>query len=386
MKRERTRFQGVYQRKSETRRNPLEGKPDVCFDITYKAEGRKIWEKVGWKSEGYTAQGASQVRIERMQAIRHGDLLQSPPAEPPRCKTFQEAWSIYKEKWLPNIARPDADVGRYHTHLQPRFADTPLNEIRPMDLENLKLDLTGKGLSPQTIKHVLSLLRRIYNKMVQWEFYDGRIPTASVKMPKVDNARTRFLTTDEADRLLMSLKGRSLDWWRMASISLGTGMRLGEILALIRSDIDLENGIVHVRDTKKGGSRMAHMTEYARAIFREMPPLSPPSLLFPTSNGTQRHSTEISKTFSLAVRDLGLNEGITDDRQKVVFHTLRHTFASWLAIEGVPLYNISKMMGHHSLQMTQRYAHLCPDANREAIKKLDLLVGRSHSKSMATSL
>jgi integrase len=56
-----------------------------------------------------------------------------------------------------------------------------------------------------------------------------------------------------------------------------------------------------------------------------------------------------------------MNEGVTDARQKVVFHTLRHTFASWLVMRGVPLYDVAKLMGHNTIVMTQRYGHLAPD-------------------------
>jgi integrase len=93
--------------------------------------------------------------------------------------------------------------------------------------------------------------------------------------------------------------------------------------------------------------------------------------LFPARDGSQLSETSVSKTFPRSVKTLGFNENVTDDRQKVVFHTLRHTFASWLAIDGVPLYTISKLMGHSSIEMTMRYAHLCPDSKRDAVAMLE---------------
>ena len=66
------------------------------------------------------------------------------------------------------------------------------------------------------------------------------------------------------------------------------------------------------------------------------------------------------------MKELGLNKDISDGRQKVVFHTLRHTFASWLVQKGTPLYTVAELMGHTSLEMTQRYAHLAPDTMRKA--------------------
>jgi len=82
--------------------------------------------------------------------------------------------------------------------------------------------------------------------------------------------------------------------------------------------------------------------------------------------------TKLPRAYRQAVNKLGLNDGVTDPRNKVVFHTLRHTFASWLAIQGTPIYTIKELMGHKTLSMTERYSHLSPDAKREAVEKLSL--------------
>jgi integrase len=71
------------------------------------------------------------------------------------------------------------------------------------------------------------------------------------------------------------------------------------------------------------------------------------------------------------VNELQLNDNVVDDRQKVVFHTLRHTFASWLVQAGTPIYTVANLMGHSTIAMTQRYAHLAPEGNRAAAMKLN---------------
>ncbi|RLA84268.1 MAG: hypothetical protein DRG40_06000 [Deltaproteobacteria bacterium] len=83
---------------------------------------------------------------------------------------------------------------------------------------------------------------------------------------------------------------------------------------------------------------------------------------------------KISNAFLRAVDALGLNRGVEDPRERVVFHTLRHTFASWLASRGTPLHVIQKLLGHRTIRMTERYSHLLPSAEKEAIKGIENMV------------
>jgi site-specific recombinase XerD len=79
----------------------------------------------------------------------------------------------------------------------------------------------------------------------------------------------------------------------------------------------------------------------------------------------------ISSAFSKAVDAIGLNAGITDSRMKVVFHSLRHTYASWLVEKGVDLYTVKELIGHSSLSMTERYSHVGENAKTIVVRKLD---------------
>jgi hypothetical protein len=90
MKRERTKHPGVYERKSDTRTH--NGRTDVCFDITFKRDGKKIWEKVGWVSEGYTAKVASELRANRLRNIRHGEEL---PKDKQKAPLFEDVAKEY---------------------------------------------------------------------------------------------------------------------------------------------------------------------------------------------------------------------------------------------------------------------------------------------------
>lgn len=363
--RQKTRFTGVYQRVHSSRRHM--GKPDVCYDITYKDTTRKkIWEKVGWSSEGYSAALAFEIRSERLRQMRHNE---NPTIASQKSLTFAQAFAEFDKRHLYQLKSAKEDRRRFHAYLS-NLHTKPLSAINPLDLEEIKRIMTTQQYSPQTIKHALSLVRRMFNKMSEWGLFNGKIPT--VPMPRVDAARTRFLQPDEAEKLLTAIYKRSPVWHDIALLSLKTGMRLGEILALRFEDVDLINQTAFLRDAK-AGSRTVILSDEACAVIKNKQ--RPFGLIFP-ARGTEGmgKSDKASRSFREAVKDVGLNYGITDNRQKVVFHTLRHTFASWLAIKGVPLYTIAELLGHKSIEMTQRYSHLCPDAKRKAVESIDNLL------------
>ncbi len=89
-------------------------------------------------------------------------------------------------------------------------------------------------------------------------------------------------------------------------------------------------------------------------------------LVFKNTKGEQIN--EVSSTFARVVNQVGLNDGIRDPRQKVTFHVLRHTFASWLVESGIPLYTVKELLGHETLAMTVRYSHLGDNVLRDATK------------------
>jgi len=363
MAREKTRFDGVYKRLSKRRRH--QGKPDVCFDITYKdARGKKLWEKVGFISEGYTAAKASRIRGERMQQMRHGGMQAVR-----RDLTFGEAWERYDANHLATRANPEYERQRYESNVKDRLAHLKLNQITPLILEEMKGELLQR-LSPGSVIKVFGLIRGVYRKAIDWGLWQGEPPTTRVSMPKADASRVRFLSPEEARRLMNELKARSDQLWRIAMVSLHTGFRAGEVFGLMGEHVDMANGMLRAVDTKNGTSRTVKMTDTLKAeVFETMAETPPGQYVFPSRSGGRIKS--VSKAFSRSVDALGLNEGVEDKRFNVVFHTLRHTFASWLASDGVPLYVVGSLLGHKSMEMTQRYSHLCPDVRQQAVANID---------------
>ncbi len=365
MARTKTRHTGVFSRKSTSRRH--QGKYDVCYDILYTVKGKKIWEKIGWVSEGYSAELAKQIRAERIKASRHGSLA------PQKDMTLNDAWSKYDEHHLtPNRRHQNRERNRYDKMIRASLGNLSLSKITPYELERYKNEL-GKSYAPATVKHALVLIRQIYNKMIDWELYSEHNPIRKVRLPKLDNARWRWLTEHEANMLLEALCERSRQWYCIALLSLHSGLRAGEVFRLTWSDIDTSQRTIRVVDPKHR-TRTAYMTRTAADMLCGLDRGGKNELIFSSRHGEL--IPEVSHSFELAVDDVGLNDEVVDRRDKVVFHTLRHTYASWLALSGVELYVIAELLGHSTLEMTRRYSHLAPGKKQTAVDHIDRLFNR----------
>lgn len=166
----------------------------------------------------------------------------------------------------------------------------------------------------------------------------------------------------------------------MALLSLHCGLRAGEIFKLTWTDIDTGRGLIAIKDAKSGRSRFAHMTEAVKQMLLSKSSGKPTALLYPGPGGALRR--EVPRSVKEAIDNLGFNEGRGDRRDKAVFHTFRHTFASWLVQAGVDLYRVKELMGHSVMAMTERYAHLAPANTRQAV---DTLQGFLRASNQANS-
>ena len=162
---------------------------------------------------------------------------------------------------------------------------------------------------------------------------------------------------------------RDFNVYQMALLSLHCGMRAGEIFPLIWTNIDTDRNLIFISDSKGGHGRVAYMTETVKAMFLKMNRKEPDEIVFCNKDG-ERFS-EIPKTFKAAVDALELNKGISDKRQRVCFHTLRHTYASWHVEGGTDLYILKKLLGHSNIGMTERYSHLSPSVLQGAVKNFE---------------
>jgi integrase len=232
--------------------------------------------------------------------------------------------------------------------------------------------MLAAGKSPAYVEKVVRVFSAIWNQAKTWGLVRGDNPASQVKIPKYDNRRDRFLSQEEAVKLLAALRERDRDSHDFALLSLFSGLRAGECLSLTWADINLEAGGIFVKDTKSKRNRHAFITEEIRAMLESRSRgFNPSDKVFPSTSRGRGYYINLWHKFDQTVKALGLNQGVSDRRQKVVFHTLRHTFASWLVQVGTPLYTVSQLMGHSDLKMTTRYAHLAPDTQRAAAMELE---------------
>lgn len=343
-------------------------RPDRCYWIVYRKSKKTnpTRERCGWASEGWTPEKAQRRRYQILEEIRTG-AYKSKEERMQEALTFGELFEKFYLPWAKeNKMRSRDDFYMYRKWLKRSLGKKSLSGISPLDLERLKKSMRKAGKSDSTTKHALCLVRQMYNKSIAWGLYQGENPCKGVKFPCPNNARQRFLSPDESDLLLKALHEQNTQLCDMATISLYAGLRLSEVFGLTWGAIDLENGIINIQDTKNKEPRPIFITNPIETVLNELTPGSPDEPLFKSKYG--KPVVWLSKEFKHTVDNLGMNEGIKDPRQRVSFHTLRHSFASWAVMAGVPLYLVGQALGHKTLTMTARYSHLSPESQRQAFE------------------
>ena len=239
------------------------------------------------------------------------------------------------------------------------FGNAPLREITQQKIERYLTDSAEtRGWNVASRNRYLIMLKAVFTKAVEWGMLASS-PAKPIEFLRGQEARTRFLTTEEIERLLA---GASKRFRPLLVVALHTGMRKGEIFRLRWPDIDFQNGLITVQKSKAGKRRSIPMDETVTEALRALPSRFAQGVVFP-SQTTGEELTDVSNIFPLLCDKVGL-EGVR-------FHDLRHTFASHLVMRGVDLRTVQELLGHATLTMTMRYAHLAPEHKAKAVRVLD---------------
>jgi integrase len=376
-----TKHRGLEYRDHATRKHGV--KKDRFYRYRIQIDGERIRESFGWLSEGWTLEKCL-VEIARLKQNRitgegpatlkeQREIAEQKKAEQRQAEIlFSEVWDKYQKQ--AKADRGESSLTReaslYLHWIEPALANIPMKDVSPFHIEKIKSKMAKKGRAPRSVEYTLAIIRQVFNYAKRTDLFTGDNPVSKVKIPRTDNRRVRFLTHEEADTLLAELMKKSKQVHDMALLSLHTGMRAGEIFGLTWGCVDLDAGTLLLKDTKNKASRTAFMTQAVKDMLAEIMTgdAGMDDLVFPGRNGVKM--VQMSKTFKRTVDSL-FNEGVDDPRQRVTFHSLRHTFASWLVMEGVDLYRVKELLGHKDLTMTQRYSHLAPDSLRGAVNILE---------------
>lgn len=246
------------------------------------------------------------------------------------------------------------------------FGVRKLTQITSYDIERFMLK-RGKEVNPSTVNRSYALLSHMLNKAVDWDYIKDS-PCRRVKKLKEPPGRIRWLTDTECERLLDECtRSKSLWIYEIVFTALNTGMRKGEMQSLTFDDVDFEQKLITVNKTKTNEVRYIPINNELFAILKELRDSNPHwHYVFSKEDGTAYGN------WRLAFQKACQRAGIKDFR----FHDLRHTFASYLAMEGYNVFTIQRLTGHKTLSMVARYTHLADRHVRDAACVLGEKLGK----------
>ena len=325
------------------------------YFMKFQLNGRCIYESTKTSNKKL----AEEIYLNRRHEIINGiePIIRK---EPVKDYTFSELADKYLE-FIDGRLKSFYDTSLFVKTLVKRFKDTRLVDFSMQDLELLQSDWINQGFSIAYANRLTSILKRTFTKAYDWEMIDEDIlkRVRKVKQLKGENKRLRYLSENEAERLISHCEPYLKP---IVIMALNTGMRKSEILHLTWDRVDLKNRLILLDKTKNGERREIPIND----------------TLFQALSGLTRHIKcdyvfynpetlkpyyDVKKSFAGGLR----KSHILDFH----FHDLRHTFASRLVMGGVDLATIQKLLGHKTINMTLRYAHLSNVHLQDAVKVLD---------------
>ena len=279
----------------------------------------------------------------------------------------EQVWTPFTESWAGRITLADALVAWQRDKRAEGMRQASIANTRYLIkrlIERLPHGITVDAVNEQDVAWIVatchtpsskSSYRGVLRAFFAWAIERGHTtsnPAASIKIPRIAKRSPEFLSRDEADRLIEACATDLLR--ETIRLAIGSGLRRGELIALRRRDI--RDGMIHVRvegskTTRR--ERRVPLSPWAETAIDRLPESGP---LVPYNR------YYLSKAVKSAMLDAGLPSSYH-------LHTLRHTFASWLRLDGVGLDRIRDWLGHSTIKTTEVYAHLTPESVRDEISR-----------------
>ncbi|MEA2091626.1 MAG: site-specific integrase [Campylobacterota bacterium] len=373
---------------------------DRTYYITYKDSNKKMQRvKIGAHSAGIREAYCKQKRDEILNKQRLGE---EPPAVTSRKKNqdlkYSEVWKHYIEnKGMTDRSRKDFDA-RYKQYIDPILGDKPAATLSKEDLikfrdslDNIsmkpKIGTKPKILSEKTKDMFIAIIGSAYNywnsmAADEKEILINPVPLLRAddkqhvdkkKLKKRDIKRERFLNREEIKVLKEAVKDDAMLKMFIA-VSLSTGARLSTVSMIQKTHVDLESRIITLINTKDADETyMGFISDELYELLKEVLPKMKAYEHIVSRDGSMITNRTVQGQLQKILNRL-FNHGLSsqDSANRVVIHTLRHTFASHLAIAGTPIYTIQKLLDHKDISTTLRYAKLAPESGSDAVRGLKL--------------
>ncbi len=287
-------------------------------------------------------------------AIREGRHFKTTEA---KRHTLNDAIKRYSESVLPHKSKSQSDQRLQLNWWKDQIGSYSLADVTAPLIAQQR-DILSKGMTPRkklrtpaTVNRYLAALSHVFTVAIKEWGWMNENPLQKVTKLREPRGRVRFLSDEEREKLLKACKeGDSQHLYLIVVLALSTGARKMEILSLTWSDVDLDRGVITLHETKNGERRILPLTGHAHHLMSDYAKLRHlhTKLVFPGAN--PKKPIDIRSPWETALK----RAEITNFR----FHDLRHSAASYLAMNGASLAEIAEILGHKTLQMVKRYAHL----------------------------
>jgi integrase len=320
------------------------------------SEDGKTTYRVRVRLKGYPIQTATFHRLtdakkwaqDTESAIREGRHFKTAEAKK---HTLADLIDRYIKDVLPSKPKQIKDQGHQLGWWKERLGSRLLSDVTTALIVECR-DSLSENRSPATVVRYMAALSHAFTIAVnEWQWLEDS-PMRKVKKPRESRGRVRFLDEDERAKLLTACKESSNSWlYTCVILALSSGMRQGELMGLKWSDVNLKDGFIILHETKNRDRRRVPLSGLALSLLQEhakVRRLDTP-LLFPSNKAPQK-PIDLRKPWETALKQAEIND--------FHWHDLRHCTASYLAMNGASLAEIAEVLGHKTLQMVKRYAHL----------------------------
>jgi integrase len=328
--------------------------------IEERTKNGKTVYRVKVRRKGYSAQSATFVRITDARkwaqsteaAMEEGRHFKTTEA---KRHTLAELVDRYKREVLPRKSassiKTQTQQLRWWTEQLGMYV---LADLTPSLLAEYREKLARGNGGPRSnatvVRYMAALSHAFTIAVKEWRWLEDS-PMRNVSKPRESRGRVRFLADDERGRLLDACRASDNPYlYPVVVLALATGARKMEILTLHWRDVDFQRQVITLHKTKNGERRVLPLTGHAWDLVQQRAKVrridSP--FVFPSRNG--KKAFDIRRAWESALKGAHIPD--------FCFHDLRHTFASYIAMNGASLMEIAELLGHKTLAMVKRYAHL----------------------------